>query len=66
MFLRGRDLSAHGGVWRATLNRDATGEPRPPLVRPWPGRTQLLVLTCTLIYLDHTPQLGWEVTDYIY
>lgn len=64
VFLRGRDLSAHGGLWRATLNRT----PLANLHRSFVGVEALsyLVLTCTLIYLDHAPQLEWKGTNYIH
>ena len=66
LFLRGRDLSAHGGVWRATLSQTPLANHDPRWSSLGLEALSYLVLTCTLIYLDHAPQLRWDLTNYIY
>jgi hypothetical protein len=65
VFLRARDLSAQGGLWRATLNETPLANHSPPGSSLGLEALTHLVLTCTLIYLDHVPELAWEVTNYI-
>lgn len=66
VFLCGPESSAHGGLWRASLSETGLANDH----RPWSvvGLESLsyLVLTCTLIYLDHAPQLEWEFINYIH
>ena len=65
VFLRAPDVSAQGGLWRATLSETplATHDPR------WSSlgleALTYLVLTSTLVYLDHAPELEWVLTNYI-
>lgn len=66
LFLRGPDLSAHGGLWRATLGQTPLANHDPRWSSLGLEALSYLVLTCTLIYLDHAPQLKWELTNYIY
>lgn len=66
VLLRAPDLSAHGGIWRAALNES----PLANYDTRWSSlgleALTFLVLTCTLIYLDHAPEFEWEYTNYIY
>lgn len=66
VFLLGRDMSARGGLWRGTLAETPLANHHHPR---WSfiGLEALsyLVLTCTLIYLDHAPKLEWKLTNYI-
>jgi hypothetical protein len=66
VFLRGPDLSAHGGLWRATLNETPLAHYDPRWSSLGLEALSYLVLTCTLIYLDHAPQLEWKLTNYIH
>lgn len=59
MFLRGRDLSGHGRLWREALGGALAGHQE--------GWRQLgieavtyLLLVSTLVYLEFAPQLRWE------
>ena len=65
VFLRARDLSAHGGIWRAALGK--TENLGTTVGCSFVGLEALtyLVLTCTLIYLEHAPELEWQLTNYI-
>ncbi len=66
VFLRGPDLSAHGGLWRATLTETPLANHHPRWSSVGIEALSYLVLTCTLIYLDHAPQLEWKLTNYIH
>lgn len=64
LFFRGRDLSGHGGTWRATLSHS--------LAQRQGGWSQLglealtyLVLVSTLVYLEYAPLLRWENANYL-
>lgn len=66
VFLRGPDLSGHGGLWRATLTKTPLDNHHPRWSSIGLEALSYLVLTCTLIYLDHAPQLEWKLTNYIH
>lgn len=66
VFLRGPDLSAHGGLWRGTLNETPLAGHDPRWTSLGLEALSYLVLTCTLVYLDHAPQLRWQVANYIH
>jgi hypothetical protein len=66
VFLRGPDLSAHGGLWRATLAETPLANHVPRWSSIGLEALSYLVLTCTLIYLDHAPFLEWKFTNYIH
>lgn len=65
LFFRGRDLSGHGGTWRAVLGEN--------LAQHDDGWSQLglealtyLVLVSTLVYLEYAPYLRWENANYLH
>lgn len=66
VFLRGPDLSTRGGLWRATLSETPLANHDPRWSSLGLEALSYMVLTCTLIYLDHAPQLEWELTNYIH
>lgn len=66
VFLRAPDLSAHGGLWRATLNETPLANHHPRWSSLGLEALTYLVLTCTLIYLEQAPELEWKLTNYIH
>jgi hypothetical protein len=62
---RASDLSAHGGLWRATLAETPLANHHPRWSSLGLEALTYLVLTCTLIYLEYAPELEWELTNYI-
>lgn len=66
LLLRAPDLSSHGGLWRGTLNDTPLAHHDPRWSSLGLEAVTYLVLTCTLVYLEHAPELEWTITNYIH
>jgi len=65
VFLRARDRSGTGGLWRSTARRQSWSSSEGDWHQLGLEAQTSLVLTATLVYVEYAPDLDWEVANYL-